>query len=248
MPLQELLQLFLVRIEMKAIILAGGLGTRISEETHNKPKPMIKIGPLTLIEHIMNIYAFAGITEFIIATGYLHEVIDEYFKNYEKYQVRTLYTGDNTQTGGRIKRVFEEFLEENFCVTYGDGLANIDIAETLRFHKMHKKLATLTAVRPMARFGRLTIKDGVVTEFREKMQSEEGWVNGGFFILNKNVCDFISGDEIPFELDPLKNLTVNGQLDAYQHYGFWSPVDTLREKNELEVLWNSGNAPWVSNL
>ena len=248
MPLQEPLQLFLVRIEMKAVILAGGLGTRISEETHNKPKPMIKIGPLTLIEHIMNIYALAGITEFIIATGYLHEVIDEYFKNYAKYQVRTFYTGDSTQTGGRIKRVFEEFPEENFCVTYGDGLANINIAETLRFHKMHEKLATLTAVRPTARFGRLTIKDGVVTEFREKMQSEEGWVNGGFFILNKNVCDFISGDEIPFELDPLKNLTVNGQLYAYQHYGFWSPVDTLREKNELEVLWNSGNAPWVSNL
>jgi glucose-1-phosphate cytidylyltransferase len=232
---------------MKAIILAGGLGTRISEETYNKPKPMIKIGPLTLIEHIMNIYSYAGIKDFIVATGYLHEIIESYFAENKKFNVRTLFTGDYTQTGGRIKRVISEYSDETFCVTYGDGLANINISQLINFHAKHKKLATVTAVRPVARFGRLSIKGDCVVKFGEKMQSEEGWVNGGFFIINKQVSEFISGDEVPFEQDPLKNLTKARELYAYQHFGFWSPVDTLREKNELEELWNSGHPPWVTS-
>ena len=232
---------------MKAIILAGGLGTRISEETHNKPKPMIKIGSLTLIEHIMKIYSNAGITDFILATGYLHEIIEDYFADYKEFNIRTLFTGNDTQTGGRIKRVISEYSDETFCVTYGDGLANINISQIIDFHTKHKKLATVTAVRPIARFGRLSIEGDRVVKFGEKMQSEEGWVNGGFFVLNRKVSEYISGDEIPFEQDPLRNLAEVGELYAYQHFGFWSPVDTLREKNELEELWKNGQPPWVTN-
>lgn len=230
---------------MKAIILAGGLGTRISEETQRKPKPMIKIGSLTLIEHIMNIYAQAGVYEFIIATGYLHEVIDNYFKDFTKYSVTTIFTGENTQTGGRIKRVLELHTDKTMCITYGDGLGNINIAETIKFHQAHAKLATVTAVRPNARFGRLEISNDLVVKFGEKLQSEEGWINGGFFVVNHEISNYISGDEMPFEWDPLKNLTEARQLSAYQHNGFWSPVDTLREKQELELLWYQGSAPWT---
>lgn len=232
---------------MKAVILAGGLGTRISEETHNKPKPMIKIGSLTLIEHIMKIYSNAGIIDFILATGYLHEIIEDYFADYKEFNVRTLFTGNDTQTGGRIKRVISEYSDETFCVTYGDGLANINVSQIIDFHTKHNKLATVTAVRPIARFGRLSIEGDCVVKFGEKMQSEEGWVNGGFFVLNRKVSEYISGDEIPFEQDPLKNLAEVGELYAFQHFGFWSPVDTLREKNELEELWKNGQPPWVTN-
>jgi glucose-1-phosphate cytidylyltransferase len=230
---------------LKAIILAGGLGTRLSEETSDKPKPMVKIGDLTLIEHIMNIYAFYGIKEFVIATGYLHEVVDQYFKDYKKYKVECLFTGNNTQTGGRIKRAIESTGDDLICVTYGDGLANVNIDELINFHKSSKNLATVTAVRPPARFGRLKIIGDKVVNFGEKMQSEEGWINGGYFVLDKKVTNYISGDEMPFEWDPLTKLTQERTLGAFFHEGFWAPVDTLREKKELEKFWNDSNPPWV---
>ena len=230
---------------MRALILAGGLGTRISEETIDKPKPMVKIGNLTLIEHIMNIYEKSGITEFIIATGYLHEVIEEFFLNYKKFKVETIFTGDLTKTGGRIKRVFENYQDTSMCVTYGDGLGNVDVAKTINFHNEHGRLATVTAVQPQARFGRLKIEGNAVVNFGEKMQSEEGWINGGFFVLDKQISEYIAGDDTPFEQDPLSQLTDSGELMAYKHLGFWSPVDSLREKQDLEMLWINGDAPWT---
>ena len=232
---------------MKALILAGGLGTRISEETIDKPKPMVKIGNLTLIEHIMNIYEKSGITEFVIATGYLHKVIEEFFSNYTKFKVETIFTGDLTKTGGRIKRVFENYQDTSMCVTYGDGLGNVDVAKTINFHNEHGRLATVTAVQPQARFGRLKIEGNVVVNFGEKMQSEEGWINGGFFVLDRQISDYIAGDDTPFEQDPLSQLTDSGELMAYKHLGFWSPVDSLREKQDLEMLWINGDAPWTIN-
>jgi len=230
---------------MKVIILAGGLGTRISEETKDKPKPMVKIGPFTLIEHIMNIYSKSGITEFIIATGYLHDVIDEYFEKYTKYSVTPIFTGHETKTGGRIKRVFSEFSDETMCVTYGDGLSNVNIADSLNFHGNHGCLATVTAVQPQARFGRLKLINDSVIKFGEKIQSDEEWINGGFFVLNRRISEYISGDSMPFESDPLIKLSSEGQLKAFKHFGFWSPVDSLREKQDLEALWDSGNPPWT---
>ena len=232
---------------MKALILAGGLGTRISEETIDKPKPMVKIGNLTLVEHIMNIYEKSGITEFIIATGYLHEVIEEFFLNYKKFKVETIFTGDLTKTGGRIKRVFENYQDTSMCVTYGDGLGNVDVAKTINFHNEHGRLATVTAVQPQARFGRLKIEGNAVVSFGEKMQSEEGWINGGFFVLDRQISEYIAGDDTPFEQDPLSQLTDSGELMAYKHLGFWSPVDSLREKQDLEMLWINGDAPWTIN-
>ena len=230
---------------MKALILAGGLGTRISEETIDKPKPMVKIGDLTLLEHIMNIYEKSGITEFIIATGYLHKVIENFFLEYKKFKVETLFTGEQTKTGGRIKRVFENYSDSTLCVTYGDGLSNVDVAKTINFHFQHGCLATVTAVQPQARFGRLTIDNEFVVKFGEKLQSEEGWINGGFFVLNRGISDYIIGDNSPFEQEPLVDITKAGQLKAYKHFGFWSPVDSLREKQDLEALWLNGNAPWI---
>ena len=230
---------------MKALILAGGLGTRISEETVDKPKPMVKIGNLTLIEHIMNIYEKSGITEFIIATGYLHKVIEEFFSNYTRFKVETIFTGDLTKTGGRIKRVFENYQDTSMCVTYGDGLGNVDVAKTINFHNEHGRLATVTAVQPQARFGRLKIEDNAVVNFGEKMQSEEDWINGGFFVLDRQISEYIAGDDTPFEQDPLSQLTDSGELMAYKHLGFWSPVDSLREKQDLEMLWINGDAPWT---
>lgn len=230
---------------MKVIILAGGLGTRISEETKDKPKPMVKIGPFTLIEHIMNIYSKFGITEFIIATGYLHEVIDKYFEKYTKYSVKSIFTGEETKTGGRIKKIFSEFSDETMCVTYGDGLSNVNVKESIIFHAKHGCLATVTAVQPQARFGRLELVNDSVIKFGEKIQSNEGWINGGFFVLNRKIADYISGDGMPFESDPLIKLSSDGELKAFKHFGFWSPVDSLREKQDLEALWNSGNPPWT---
>ena len=230
---------------MKALILAGGLGTRISEETIDKPKPMVKIGNLTLIEHIMNIYEKSGITEFVIATGYLHKVIEEFFSNYTKFKVETIFTGDLTKTGGRIKRVFENYQDTSMCVTYGDGLGNVDVEKTINFHNEHGRLATVTAVQPQARFGRLKIEGNAVVNFGEKMQSEEGWINGGFFVLDRQISEYIAGDDTPFEQDPLSQLTNSGELMAYKHLGFWSPVDSLREKQDLEMLWTNGDAPWT---
>ena len=225
--------------------MAGGLGTRLSEETSDKPKPMVKIGDLTLIEHIMNTYAFYGVKDFVIATGYLHEVVDQYFKDYTKYKVQCLFTGIDTQTGGRIKRAIESTGDDLICVTYGDGLANVNIDKLINFHKSSKNLATVTAVRPPARFGRLKIIGDKVVNFGEKMQSEEGWINGGYFVLDKKVTNYISGDEMPFEWDPLTKLTQERVLGAFFHEGFWAPVDTLREKKELEKFWDESNPPWV---
>ena len=232
---------------MKVIILAGGLGTRISEETKDKPKPMVKIGSFTLIEHIMNIYSRSDITEFIIATGYKHEVVEKYFEKFTKFSVTPFFTGESTQTGGRIKRVFSEFSDETMCVTYGDGLSNVDIRKSINFHNEHRCLATVTAVQPQARFGRLDIVNNSVIKFGEKIQSDEGWVNGGFFVLNRKTANYISGDDMPFESDPLVKLSSEGQLKAFKHNGFWSPVDSLREKQDLEVLWNNGKPPWTLN-
>ena len=180
---------------MKVIILAGGLGTRLSEYTETIPKPMVKIGDLTLIEHIMNIYEKSGITEFIIATGYLHKVIEDFFVDYKKFKVETIFTGELTKTGGRIKRVFEYYSDSTMCVTYGDGLGNVDVAKTISFHFQHGCLATVTAVQPQARFGKLTIDNESVVKFGEKMQSEEGWINGGFFVLNRQISEYIAGDD-----------------------------------------------------
>ena len=230
---------------MRAIILAGGLGTRFAEETHDKPKPMIKIGNSTLIEHIMNIYSLSGVTEFIIATGYKGEIIRNYFKEYEKFKITCIDTGQETQTGGRIKRILEAVSDPVVSVTYGDGLGNVPVKKVLQFHNDHKKLATVTAVRPPARFGRLVIDHDQVLRFGEKLQSEEGWINGGFFVLNREVKDFINGDGDPFETSPLSKITELGELMAYKHEGFWAPVDTLREKIDLEKLLNSGNPPWL---
>jgi glucose-1-phosphate cytidylyltransferase len=208
---------------------------------------MVKVGSLTLIEHIMNIYSKSDITEFIIATGYKHEVIEKYFEKFTKFSVTPFFTGENTQTGGRIKRVFSEFYDETMCVTYGDGLGNVDIRKSINFHHEHGCLATVTAVQPQARFGRLDIVNDSVIKFGEKIQSSEGWINGGFFVLNRKVANYISGDDIPFENDPLVKLTSAGQLKAFKHNGFWSPVDSLREKQDLEVLWNNGRPPWALN-
>jgi len=193
----------------------------------------------------MNIYEKSGITEFVIATGYLHKVIEEFFSNYTKFKVETIFTGDLTKTGGRIKRVFENYQDTSMCVTYGDGLGNVDVAKTINFHNEHGRLATVTAVQPQARFGRLKIEGNVVVNFGEKMQSEEGWINGGFFVLDRQISEYIAGDDTPFEQDPLSQLTDLGELMAYKHLGFWSPVDSLREKQDLEILWTNGDAPWT---
>jgi glucose-1-phosphate cytidylyltransferase len=230
---------------MRAVILAGGLGTRFAEETNDKPKPMIKIGQFTLIEHIMDIYAKSDIKEFIIATGYRGEIIHQFFDSYSKYKVTCLDTGEKTQTGGRIKRVFESVTDETLCATYGDGLGNIPVRKVLDFHKSHKKIATVTAVRPPARFGRLSIENEVVTKFGEKLQSEEGWINGGFFVFNRGVKEYIGGDDDPLETSPLVQITKERGLMAYKHQGFWAPVDTLREKMDLEKLLESGQPPWL---
>lgn len=232
---------------MRALILAGGLGTRFAEETSDKPKPMIKIGPLTLIEHIMNIYAESDVTEFIIATGYKGGIIHKYFGSYSKYKVTCLDTGEKTQTGGRIKRVFEAVSDETLCATYGDGLGNIPVSKIIDFHRAHKKIATVTAVRPPARFGRLSLENEVVTKFGEKLQSEEGWINGGFFVFNRSIKDYIGGDEVPLEAAPLVQITKEGELMAYKHQGFWAPVDTLREKMDLEKLLETGHPSWLNN-
>jgi glucose-1-phosphate cytidylyltransferase len=194
----------------------------------------------------MDIYAKSDITEFIIATGYKGEIIHQFFDSYTKYKVTCLDTGEKTQTGGRIKRVFESISDETICTTYGDGLGNIPVRKIIDFHRSHKKIATVTAVRPPARFGRLSIDKSVVTKFGEKLQSDEGWINGGFFVLERAVKDRIDGDQEPFEIRPLAQITGQLELMAYKHEGFWAPVDTLREKMDLEKLWESGRPPWLN--
>ena len=253
---------------MKAVILAGGLGSRLAEETVARPKPMIEIGGKPILWHIMNIFACHGITEFIIALGYRAEVVKEYFLNFyalnndltldlatggtrihdgrqPRWKVHLVDTGLNTQTGGRVKRI-ERWLENDstFMLTYGDGVSDVDIHALMRFHRAHGKLATVTAVRPPARFGGLAFDGTRVAEFTEKPQVGEGWINGGFFVLEREAIRYIDGDETLWERDPLERLAADGQLHAYTHDGFWQPMDTLRDRKVLEELWAGGAAPW----
>ena len=252
---------------MKAVILAGGLGTRISEETESKPKPMVDIGGRPILWHIMKIYAAHDIHDFIICLGYKGYMIKEYFANYflhmsdvtfdmtdnemyvhqkhaEPWKVTLIDTGDTTMTGGRLKRVKNYLGNEDFCFTYGDGLSNINITETIQFHKSHGKLVTLTAVKPAGRFGALELDDDDVINFKEKPDGDGGWVSGGFFVLSPKVIDAIDGDETIWEHDPMRMLAEMGQIKAYFHEDFWQPMDTLREKKLLEALWQEGKAPW----
>jgi glucose-1-phosphate cytidylyltransferase len=253
---------------MKAVILAGGLGTRISEETHLKPKPMIEIGGMPILWHVLKIYSAHGINEFVICAGYKGYVIKEYFANYflhmsdvtfdmvdnkmevhqrrsEPWKVTIVDTGEATMTGGRLKRVREYLGDEAFCFTYGDGVGNINISELIAFHKNQGRLATLTGVQPPGRYGALGIRGNRIESFDEKPAGEGGsWINGGFFVLEPSVVDLVSGDEIMWERQPLEKLASTGQLSVFKHDDFWQPMDTLREKNLLEELWASGKAPW----
>ena len=230
---------------MKAVILAGGYGTRISEESHLRPKPMIEIGGKPILWHIMKIYASHGINDFVVCCGYKAEIIREYFESFdsEKWNIQLVDTGLDTMTGGRIKRI-ESYLDDTFCLTYGDGVSDIDISKLIAFHKSKNTVATLTAIHPPERFGVLNISDDFVTEFHEKHSGESSWVNGGFFVLSTKVLDFIGGDETSWENEPLEKLSKQKQLMAYVHKGFWQPMDTLREKNYLESLWQEKEAPW----
>jgi len=254
---------------MKAVILAGGLGTRLSEETDVKPKPMIEIGQKPILWHIMKIYSFHGVNEFIICCGYKGYLIKEYFSNYalhlsdvtfdmknntkivhqnnvEPWKVTLVDTGLDSMTGGRLKRIKDYVKsEKEFCFTYGDGVADINITDLIEFHRFHGKLATLTSVRPPARYGALKISDnGIVGDFQEKSIGNSGWINGGYFVLSPKVLDRIEGDSTKWELEPLVSLVNDKQLVAFKHEGFWQPMDTLREKNQLNELWNIGEAPW----
>jgi glucose-1-phosphate cytidylyltransferase len=253
---------------MKAVILAGGLGTRISEETHLKPKPMIEVGGKPILWHIMKTYSAHGVQEFVICCGYKGYIIKEYFANYflhmsdvtfdmlhnsmevhqrhaEPWKVTLVDTGEDTMTGGRLKRVADYLKnEEAFCFTYGDGVADVDISASIRFHYSHGKEATVTAVQPPGRYGALTCNDGVVLGFTEKPRGDGGMINGGFFVLSPRCIDRIASDRISWEQEPLAGLAADGQLMAFEHTGFWQPMDTLREKNLLEELWQSGKAPW----
>jgi glucose-1-phosphate cytidylyltransferase len=231
---------------IKTIILAGGLGTRISEETADKPKPMVLIGNKPILWHVMNIYAQQGFRDFIVAAGYKAEIIETWVREIkEPWNVVTMNTGLNTQTGGRIKRCMEAFPDKQYFVTYGDGLGNVNLYNLIKTHERMGRKATVTAVRPPARFGVLEIDNEIVTHFGEKPQTEAGWINGGFFLLERGVKDLILGDSILFETGPLGNLANANQLAAYKHYGFWKPMDTLREKRELDDLVKMEPAPWL---
>ena len=252
---------------MKLVILAGGLGTRISEETQVRPKPMVEIGGRPILWHIMKLYAHHGVREFIVCLGYKGYVIKEYFANYfihnsdvtfdlaenrievherkaEPWRVTLVDTGDTTQTGGRLKRVQRYVGNETFCMTYGDGLSNVDITATIRSHNAEKRLATVTAVAPPGRFGALNFEEKRVTGFLEKPPGDGARINGGFFVLSPAVFDYIAGDHTAWEAEPLERLAAEGQLSAYMHGGFWQPMDHLRDKLALEELWSSGAAPW----
>lgn len=253
---------------MKAVILAGGLGTRISEETHLRPKPMIEIGGRPILWHIMKMYSAHGIDDFVICCGYKGYIIKEYFANYflhmsdvtfdmrdnqmhvhqrkaEPWRVTLVDTGDETMTGGRLKRVADHVRDEDaFCFTYGDGVANVDIGRLTRFHQSHGKLATITAVQPPGRYGALAMDGAAVRGFNEKPRGDGGWINGGFFVLSPACLALIEADHTSWEKEPLNALAAQGELMAYEHAGFWQPMDTLRERTLLEQLWASGQAPW----
>ena len=246
---------------MQTIILAGGLGTRISEETHDKPKPMVLIDDKPILWHLMNIFAQQNYNDFLIALGYKGEIINKWLENgnsppfhdkenneYRKCNVKTLETGLKTQTGGRLKRCFELIGSETVFATYGDGLGNINLDSLLSFHKKHGKLATVTAVRPPARFGYLEINQGAVKTFGEKNQTAAGWINGGFFVLEPGVKNFIQGDDEPFESGALPKLAQIGELFAYEHEGFWQPMDTLRERLDLSRLSRLDEPPWLRKI
>ena len=252
---------------MKAVILAGGLGTRLSEETHLKPKPMVEIGGMPILWHIMKIYSAHGINEFIICAGYKGYLIKEYFANYfihmsdvtfdmssnemevhhkkaEPWKVTVVDTGEKTLTGGRLKRVADYIGDEPFCFTYGDGVADVNIKELVNFHRSHGKLATLTAVQPPGRYGAIEKSGSQVTGFMEKPKGDGGLINGGFFVISPECLDRIEGDQTSWESTPLSSLAEDGEMMAFEHDGFWQPMDTLRDKNHLEDLWASGKAPW----
>lgn len=232
---------------MKVILLAGGLGTRISEETGDKPKPMVLIDKNPIIWHLMNIFATQGFDDFVIAAGYKSEVIRDWVSNSKfDWNVSVLDTGLNTQTGGRLKRCIESYPDGEFLATYGDGLGNVDINKLVNFHRKHGKLATVTAVHPPARFGVLEIANGKVKHFGEKVQAGSGWINGGFFVLNRLVADFITNDSEPFETGALPRLVSQDDLMAFEHEGFWQPMDTLREKKDLALLAHEDVPPWMS--
>ena|SRR5579863_5668336 len=253
---------------MKAVILAGGLGTRLSEETGLRPKPMVEVGERPILWHIMKIYSHYGVNDFIICLGYKGYVIKEYFANYflhmsdvtfdmannqmevhqnnaEPWRVTLVETGAGTQTGGRLRRV-RDYLkgEEDFCFTYGDGVADVNIGALIDFHRKHGKRATITATQPPGRFGALIIEKDRVESFREKPQGDGAWINGGYFVLKPDVIDLIEGDDMIWERKPLEALAHSGELQAYRHAGFWQPMDTLRDKQHLEELWARGEAPW----
>lgn len=252
---------------MKAVILAGGLGTRISEETHLKPKPLIEIGGKPILWHIMKIYSAHGVNDFIICCGYRGYLIKEYFANYflhmsnvtfdmvnnemevheryvEPWRVTLVDTGDSTMTGGRLKRIKSYLDDEDFCFTYGDGVGDVDITSLIAFHQEHGRLATVTAMQPPGRFGALSMTGEDVVSFQEKPHGDVAWINGGFFVLSPKVIDYIDGDESIWEREPMEKLASERHFSAYFHEGFWQPMDTLRDKNLLDELWQKGVAPW----
>jgi glucose-1-phosphate cytidylyltransferase len=235
-----------MRILLKAVILAGGYGSRISEESHLKPKPMIEIGGMPLLWHIMKIYSHYGINEFVICCGYKGDMIKEYFSKFDfpLWNVQLVDTGLNTMTGGRIKRI-QNHIDDTFCVTYGDGVSDVNINDLILFHKEKKSLATLTAIHPPERFGVLELSGNNVVEFHEKHQGESSWINGGFFVFEKEIFDYIkNGDSTTLERTPFETLAKEKKLTAFKHEGFWHPMDTLRDKKHLENLWTSNKAPW----
>jgi glucose-1-phosphate cytidylyltransferase len=252
---------------MKAVILAGGFGTRISEETHLKPKPMIEIGGMPILWHIMKNYSHYGINDFVICCGYKGYVIKEYFANYflhmsdvtfdiknnkmevhkksaEPWKITLVDTGINTMTGGRLKKIESHLDNETFCFTYGDGISNVNISESLKIHKDKGTIATVTAVQPPGKFGRMNLKGNSVEHFEEKPIGDEGWINGGYFVLEPSVFKYLKNESTIWEREPLEELAKNKQLTAYKHTGFWHPVDTLWDKNYLENLWKENNVPW----
>lgn len=252
---------------MKVVILAGGLGTRISEETQLKPKPMVEIGGKPILWHIMKIYSFYGINDFIICCGYKGYVIKEYFSNYvlhmsdvtfdlknnrmemhtngtDPWRVTLVDTGENTGTGGRLRRVRSYLDDEDFCFTYGDGVCSVNINHLIEFHRKHGVLATLTATQMPGRFGALNLDGPRVHKFEEKPKGDRGWINGGYFVLSPKAIDYIDGDEIFWEKEPMERLASDGELSAYLHDGFWHPMDSLKDKNDLEAQWATGHAPW----